>query len=234
MGSNGRRPGSGRSASSLPCWRVTRRSTRRRPSRRTRRDRHCHADAAVPAPTTCTRDRDFCLSPVPGSWRGTCGAGRGGDLALATFPVDEPDIGTGPVLVSEARFLAVPVGHPFAGRDAVSVEDLADVTMLQLPDTLPSSLRADRTPHATPAGRPISAGLPGATFHEILTHVGAGLGVFPYGDNARRYYARPDVAYVHLRDAQPLRWGLLWRADGATARVRAFAEVAQALTSEDR
>ncbi|MFI5489089.1 LysR family transcriptional regulator [Micromonospora echinaurantiaca] len=160
---------------------------------------------------------------------------RGGevDLALATLPVDEPGIVAGPVLVSEARFLAVPAGHPFARRDAVSVEDLAEVAMLQLPDTLPRSLRADRTPHATPAGRPIRAGLSAATFHEILTHVGAGLGVFPVGANVKRYYARPDVAYVHLHDAQPLQWGLLWRADGATARVRAFADAAHRLMVED-
>ncbi|SCG39676.1 transcriptional regulator, LysR family [Micromonospora coxensis] len=161
---------------------------------------------------------------------------RGGDvdLALATFPVHEPGIVTGPVLVSEARFLAVPVGHPFARRRAVSVEDLARVTMLQLPDTLPQSLRADRTPHTTPAGLPIPAGRSAATFHEILTLIGAGLGAFPVGANARRYYARPDVAYVRLHDAPPLQWGLLWRADGATARVRAFAEAAQTLASGDR
>lgn len=158
---------------------------------------------------------------------------RGGevDLALATFPVHEPGIATGSVLVSEARFLAVPVGHPFARRDAVSVEDLATVTTLQLPDTLPQSLRADRTPQTTPAGRPISAGQSAATFHEILTLVGAGHGVFPVGANARRYYPRPDVAYVHLHDAPPLQWGLLWRADDATARVRAFNEAAQVMIS---
>ncbi|MGB2570964.1 LysR family transcriptional regulator [Micromonospora citrea] len=161
---------------------------------------------------------------------------RGGDvdLALATFPVDEPGIVTGPVLVSEARFLAVPVGHPFARRHAVSVEDLARVTVLQLPDTLPQSLRADRTPDTTPAGLPIPTGRSAATFHEILTLIGAGLGVFPVGANARRYYARPDVAYVRLHDAPPLHWGLLWRADGATARVRAFAEATHALASGDR
>ncbi|MGW4498919.1 hypothetical protein ACWENR_09910 [Micromonospora sp. NPDC004336] len=42
------------------------------------------------------------------------------------------------------------------------------------------------------------------------------------------------MAYVHLRDAQPLQWGLLWRADGATARVRAFAEAGQTLVREGR
>jgi DNA-binding transcriptional LysR family regulator len=153
------------------------------------------------------------------------------DVALTTFPVHEPDLVTGPVLVSEARFLAVPVEHPFARRAALSLEDLAKVTMLQLPDTLPPSLRADRTPPATPAGRPIRTGRSAATFHEMLTLVGAGHGVFPVGANARRYYARPDVAYVHLGDAPPLQWGLLWRADGDTARVRAFVETADTLVA---
>jgi DNA-binding transcriptional LysR family regulator len=156
------------------------------------------------------------------------------DLALTTFPVHEPGLVTGPVLVSEARFLAVPAGHRFAHRDALSVEDLAEVTLLRLPGTLPESLRTDQTPEATPAGRPIRPGRSAATFQELLTLVGAGEGVLPVGANVRRYYARPDVAYVHLHDAPPLEWGLLWRADAATARVRAFGEAAHDLVSAHR
>ncbi|GAA1835490.1 LysR family transcriptional regulator [Actinomadura chokoriensis] len=160
---------------------------------------------------------------------------RGGevDLALGTFPVEEPGIATGPVLVSEARMLAVPVGHPFARRSSVGLEDLARTPLLQLPDTLPESLRRDRTPGTTPSGRPIAAGPAAATFTEMLTLVGAGRGVFPVGAQARRYYARPDVAYVPFTDAPPLRWGLLWRADNATARVLAFAEAAYDLVRGD-
>ncbi len=101
--------------------------------------------------------------------------------------------------------------------------------LLQLPETLPGSLRADRTPRTTPGGRPIEPGPSASTFTEMLTLIGAGHGVFPVGAQARRYYARPDVAYVPIGDAPPLRWGLLWRADGATARVRAFAQAAQDL-----
>jgi DNA-binding transcriptional LysR family regulator len=156
------------------------------------------------------------------------------DLALATFPVHEPDIATGPVLVSEARFLAVPVGHPFARRDTVSLDDLAAATMLQLPDALPESLRADLTPATTPGGQPIRPGRSATTFQELLTLVGAGHGVFPVGANVRRYYVRPDIAYVHLHDAPPLRWGLLWRTDNATARVHAFSDAANDLVTAHR
>ena len=68
----------------------------------------------------------------------------------------------------------------------------------------------------------------------MLTLVGAGHGVFPVGANVRRYYARPDVAYVHLHDAPPLQWGLLWRADSATARVHAFSDAAHDHVSAHR
>jgi hypothetical protein len=60
--------------------------------------------------------------------------------------MDEPGIVSGPVLVREARMLAVPSGHPFAHRDSVSLEDLARVRLLRLPETAPDSLRRDRTP----------------------------------------------------------------------------------------
>ncbi|MDO0934149.1 LysR family transcriptional regulator [Streptomyces sp. DG2A-72] len=151
------------------------------------------------------------------------------DIALGTFPIDEPGITTGPVLVSEGRMLAVPSQHPFARRESVSLEDLARVRLLQLPATLPDSLREDRTPRTTPSGRSIEPGPSAATFNEMLTLIGAGQGVFPVGSQARRYYVRPDVVYVRFSDAPPLRWGLLWRTDGATARVRAFAEAANDL-----
>ncbi len=150
---------------------------------------------------------------------------------LAHVPAPEPGIVSGPVLVREARMLAVPAGHPFARRESVSVEDLARATVLRMPETLPASIRADRTPRRTPSGRPIEAGPVGATFQEILTLIGAGQGVFPVGAQTRRYHARPDVAYVPFEDAPPVEWGL-WRTEAATARVRAFAQAAHDLLRE--
>ncbi|MGW2826276.1 LysR family transcriptional regulator [Streptomyces sp. NPDC001443] len=154
------------------------------------------------------------------------------DLALTCHPVHEEGIVTGPVLVREARMLAVPAGHPFTRRAAVSVEDLARVPVVQLPRTPPKSPRQDRTPPRTPAGRRIVPGPSAVTFNEMLTLVGAGEGVFVVGAHARRYFARPDVAYVPFEDAAPVEWGLVWPADGATSRVRAFSEAALGLVRE--
>ncbi|MDA2809110.1 LysR substrate-binding domain-containing protein [Nocardiopsis sp. RSe5-2] len=108
------------------------------------------------------------------------------------------------VLVSEARFVAVPAGHPLARADALRSADLEDATVLTT-----SSL----------------------TTPEALTQVGAGRGVLPVGASARRYHARPDVAYVHVEDAPPVETHLLWHTSSASARVRAFTEAAQDLVT---
>ncbi|MFD0544867.1 LysR family transcriptional regulator [Streptomyces mexicanus] len=159
------------------------------------------------------------------------------DIALTCHPMRTAEVTMGPVLVREARMLAVPAGHPFARRGAVSAEDLARVTVLQVPETLPDSLREDLAPRRTPTGEPVSLGPVVATFNEALTLVGAGKGVFVVGAHVRRYYARPDVAYVSLEGTAPVEWGLVWPTDGATARVRAFSEAALAVLegrAEDR
>jgi DNA-binding transcriptional LysR family regulator len=145
------------------------------------------------------------------------------DVLLTCFLSQRDDLVAGPTLVTEARMLAVPSGHPFAGRESVSAEDLAGFTLLQTPDapTDPS------LSYSSQSERSVDHGPVAGSFQEILTLVGAGQGLFPVGAHFRRYYPRPDVAYVPLRDAPPVRWMLRWRADGATARVRAFAEAAQ-------
>ncbi|AEW98126.1 MULTISPECIES: LysR family transcriptional regulator [Streptomycetaceae] len=153
------------------------------------------------------------------------------DVALTGHPIRD-DVVMGPVLVREARMLAVPTGHPFARRTAVSVEDLARVTVLRIPETLPDSLRDDRAPRHTPTGQPITHGPAAMTFTEMLTLVGAGEGVATVGAHTRRYFARPDVTYVPFKDAAPVEWGLVWLVDGATARIRAFSQAALGVVQE--
>jgi DNA-binding transcriptional LysR family regulator len=143
-------------------------------------------------------------------------------VVLSVLPVDAPGLVSGPVLVSEPRVLAVPAGHALARRAAVSSRDLERVDVLTLPETVPRSLRDE----LAPGGRGPAA----ATFNELLTLVGAGAGVLVLGAQARRYYARPDVAYVPFGDGPALRWGLVWRADRESAHVLAFARAARSLT----
>ncbi len=144
------------------------------------------------------------------------------DVVLAGLPLTAPDLVTGPVLVREVRFLAVAAGHPFARRDSVAVADLARVPVLRC--ALPDPWLDEHAPDAVIHAR---AGL-----QELLTLAGAGAGRLPVGAHIRRYYPRPDVAYVPLADAPRLEWGLVWPAATATARVRGFAEAAAELVRE--
>jgi DNA-binding transcriptional LysR family regulator len=148
------------------------------------------------------------------------------DVLIACLPLTGTDLANGPVLLSEPRMLAVPAGHPFARRGSVSVEDLGRVEVLQAPCSLPDHWREPGSPRLTPGGRAIPAGRTAATFQEILTLVGAGLGVFPVGAHATRFHARPDVAFVPFHDTPPLDWGPVWRTSRVNARIRAFAEAA--------
>jgi len=141
------------------------------------------------------------------------------EVLLTCFTSEHDDIVTGPALVTEARMMAVPFGHPLADRRSVSVADVAGLTVLRTPDELPGSDRPGRAP----AEQADEAGPAAASFHEALTFVGAGRGVLPVSAHIRRYYVRPDVSYVPFRDAPPVEWRLMWRANAATARVVAFA-----------
>ncbi|MGP4029945.1 LysR family transcriptional regulator [Actinomadura sp. 3N407] len=146
------------------------------------------------------------------------------DLQLTEFPVDEPDLIAGPVIFSEPRALLVPEGHPFARSGSVCMEDLAGAPMIVMSGTSPRYWHESIYPRQTPQGRPITHGAVAAYWMEVLALVASGRGVSPAALRAARYHARPGIAFVPLRDAPPLEYGLIWPRDRRTARVRAFVE----------
>ncbi|GII75492.1 LysR family transcriptional regulator [Sphaerisporangium rufum] len=157
------------------------------------------------------------------------------DLALVPFPVAVPELARGPVLVREARVLAVRHDHPFARRDSVAMADLSRVRLIELAGAGPAGPARDhRTAGGPPAWPDAGPAAAVATVDEALTLAGAGQGAFVTGAHARRYHPRPDVAYVPIRDAPPLEWGLVWPAAGGTARVLAFARAATDLLAPGR
>ncbi|MEU6204701.1 LysR family transcriptional regulator [Micromonospora musae] len=146
------------------------------------------------------------------------------DVLIAAYPFD--GMATGPVLLTEDRALAVPAGHPLASTESVSLEVLADHPVVQYPAATSDGFKRDRTPDHTPSGRPVPKGPAGNTFSEMLSLVALGRGVLPVGEHTRRYYPRPDVAYVPIHDAPPIRRGPVWVESNTTARVREFVRAA--------
>ncbi|MGK5675103.1 LysR family transcriptional regulator [Micromonospora sp. URMC 106] len=146
------------------------------------------------------------------------------DLQLSEFPVAEPDLTTGPVIFSEPAALLVPARHPFARRDAVSVEDLAKTTLVTIAGDIPPLWTEHIYPRQTPSGRPIPHGASAPGFPEVQSLVASGAGVSIASLRARDYHARPGIVYVPLRDAPPIEYGLIWPTTRHTARVRAFVD----------
>ncbi len=146
------------------------------------------------------------------------------DLALVEFPVDEPDLVTGPVVFTDSRVLAVSSLHPLAGRAAVSVEDLSGETVLTvaglseyfLDDLVPAHSR--RVQAAT-------------YWQELLTLVAAGKGVTVCAAQGAHYYPRPTLVYLPFTDAPPVTYGLVWPSTRATATVRVFTQAALSISS---
>ncbi|MFJ9607611.1 LysR family transcriptional regulator [Kitasatospora sp. NPDC101176] len=146
------------------------------------------------------------------------------DVLIASYPFD--GMARGPALLTEGRVLAVPAGHPLAGEASVSIEVLADHPVVQYPAVTSVTFKQDRTPDRTPSGRPVPKGPSGDSLSEMLTLVAMGRGVLPVGEHARRYYPRPDIAYVPIRDVPPIERGPVWLESNTTARVREFVRAA--------
>ncbi|MFI9506376.1 LysR family transcriptional regulator [Nocardia sp. NPDC052566] len=146
------------------------------------------------------------------------------EVVLSCEPVDEPDLSVGPVLRRLPLLLAVPNAHPLARRDALTIEDLADITLIGIPSSSPA---IELGPQHTQSGRPIRYGRTAKTLQEAISLVGAGEGGFLVGDEGPCFRTHPHVTYVPIEDAPDLESRLIWRTSRENARIRAFAEAAR-------
>lgn len=144
------------------------------------------------------------------------------DLQLTEFPIREPDISTGPVIYRQPRALLVPATHPFAARGRVSIEDLADSTLIAVVGDIPAYWLEHHFPRRTPKGRHIPHAAPVTYWQETLSHVAMGRGVSPLADRAQDYFSYPGTAFVALPDMPPIEYGLLWPTESRNRLAQAF------------
>ena len=149
------------------------------------------------------------------------------DVLIAWLPVEEPDLTVGPILFAEQRVLAVAADHELTRHATVSLEMISD---FQHPDVEGASYWHDGfVPTHTPSGRAIGRGPLVWNAEEILTLVSTGEVVSLFSDHFVRYWARPDIAYLPVRDLDPLPYATIWRTDTETDLIRAFAQIARDL-----
>ncbi|RPK40739.1 Hydrogen peroxide-inducible genes activator [Streptomyces sp. ADI92-24] len=148
------------------------------------------------------------------------------DVQLTELPVREDDLGEGPTLLTEERVLAISSRHPLAAGEKVLLEDLADVLLLTIDGELPDYRLEHHVPARTPSGRPIGHGPAVTNMQEALLLVAGGKGALLSAAHTAAYYTRPGVAYIPFDDADPIGYGLVWRAGDDTSAVQIFARTA--------
>ncbi|MBC7274528.1 MAG: LysR family transcriptional regulator [Streptomyces sp.] len=144
------------------------------------------------------------------------------DLSVVRLPVDQDGLRVRP-LFREPRVVMVPAGHPLADREWVTLADLAADHLLQDPDAVPGwrevaeEFRGGRRPEVP-------------VIHQVeekleLVASGAGVCVIPL--STARFYTRPDVIPLRVRDIGPGEVALAWVATRRSRLVQDFARAAQ-------
>lgn len=145
------------------------------------------------------------------------------DVGYIRLPVDQTGLKV-VSLFSEPRLAALPAHHRLAGKESVSITDLADDHLLQDPDAVPewkqiaSELRSPNTRLPVPVIR---------TVEEKLEHVAAGHGIVILPLSTTTFYCRPDVACIPVEDICHNQVSLAWDANRRSRLIAEFAELAR-------
>ncbi|MEU5953861.1 LysR family transcriptional regulator [Streptomyces sp. NPDC047525] len=153
------------------------------------------------------------------------GAVRHGDVdtAIVLLPVEEPDLVLGPLFSRQQQTVAVSVRHPFAGRASLRADELTGTPLISATAPAPAYWRAAQAPSPAPAPEV-------RTLQEGLTLVAAGRGAMLLCRPTAEYHGRSDVTFVPVEGVPDSVLGMVWRRDGETERVRAFARAVGAVS----
>jgi DNA-binding transcriptional LysR family regulator len=144
------------------------------------------------------------------------------DVGYVRLPLDRRGLRIEPLL-TEPRVAVLPPGHPLAGKESMSVADLADEHLLQDPDAVPEW----RDLATEPGRRPLGGQTPiMRAVEEKLEHVAAGRGVVVLPLSTAAFYTRPDVVRVPISDIDDNKVCLAWDSSRRSPIVREFVAIA--------
>jgi DNA-binding transcriptional LysR family regulator len=142
-------------------------------------------------------------------------------VARLPFPTSQLQV---TILYDEPRLLLVPLDHRLAGKESVTLDDIADEPIPRMPDPDWNAFwRIDPRPDgsAAPDGPLVQA----IEDKNELIAAGEAVAIIPGGNVS----ARPDLTTIPLRDVEPSHVVLATRADDHRRLVAAFRKSAQAL-----
>ncbi|MEU2714339.1 LysR family transcriptional regulator [Streptomyces sp. NPDC007205] len=144
------------------------------------------------------------------------------DAALVRLPFPGQAALRVEVLFSEARWVALPSGHPLAGRAEIAFRELWDEPFVAAPEETGAWrdhwLAADER-----EGRPVRVGAVTEQPDDWLSAIANGYGIALAPESAVRFYSRPGVVYRPVTGVSPTRVGVAWApADDRNPVVRDF------------
>jgi DNA-binding transcriptional LysR family regulator len=146
------------------------------------------------------------------------------DVGYIRMPVDTLGLGIEP-LFAEPRVVALPEGHRLAGKERVSITDLADDHLLQDPNAVPEwrdiavELRNRHVHYQVPAFKSVE---------EKLENVAAGRGIAILPESTATFYRREDVTVAAITDIGPNQVCLAWDAVRRSPLIAEFVALALA------
>jgi DNA-binding transcriptional LysR family regulator len=147
------------------------------------------------------------------------------DVAFLWLPVPGEEQLAFETLRREARCVAMPDCHPLAGREILSIADLADEPFVALPPEA-GPLRDFWLALDEREGRPVRIGAHAATPDDTFEAVAAGQGLALLSQGNAELYARPGITCRPVTDIAPAVLALAWRRNDERAAVAAFAAAA--------
>ncbi|MET9605549.1 LysR family transcriptional regulator [Streptomyces sp. NPDC006512] len=146
------------------------------------------------------------------------------DCAAVLLPVAEDDLALGPVFSRHTQTLAVSVRHPFAARESLSAEELADCRLIGIDGDAPDYWRHAQAPRRTPGGLPVPAGPGVNTLQEGLSLAAGDRGAMLLCRSTAGYHAsRDSLAFVPVRGLPDSELGLVRPRLRPSAQAQAFA-----------
>jgi DNA-binding transcriptional LysR family regulator len=136
------------------------------------------------------------------------------------FPTDRLHV---TVLYAEPRVVLLPLDHRLAGKESITLDDIADEPLPRLRDSDPAWSAYWRI-DPRPDGRPAPDGPVIDALEDKLELVAAGQGV---AITVGGHPLRPDLTTVVLEGVDPAHVVLATRADDASRLVTAFRKIAQ-------
>ena len=143
------------------------------------------------------------------------------DMLAARLPLTEPDITVGPVLSHEERVLLVSNDDPLAQRETVSIEDLGDRPVSDVP-AFPREMMDAFIPPVTPSGRRLRR-IPNPDLEGMMMRVALGQEAHPTVRSFAEHLSLPNVASIPISDLPPSDTALAWLTANHSPSIQAFA-----------